>query len=82
MKKEDILDEEGVKEVIKHLIQTTRGVIVVKKSDAFYRNLHEVAMELGYLTDYNFQYPDKLSECGKRRRYKTNKFKDSGFRRK
>ncbi len=62
VRKEDILDDEGVKEVIKHLIQSTRGVIVVKKSGTFYRNLHAVAKELGYITDFNFHYPDKLTD--------------------
>ncbi len=60
-RKKDVLDNQKAKEVINHLIKTTR-VIMVKKSKDFFVNLHQVAKELGYIKDFDFNYPDVLTD--------------------
>lgn len=65
VQRKNILDEEKAKEIVKNLIQSTGGVIEIKKSghtSRFIKHLHQIAKELGYITDYDVRYPNKLTD--------------------
>lgn len=58
----DKLSDEQVKEVVKQLVQSTKGYITVNKHSDFYRNLQKIASELGYIEEVGYHQPIILTQ--------------------
>ena len=56
MSKEDKLDDDQVKEVVKSLINKTTTYINVNVRDAFYGELQYMASDLGYIKKLEYPY--------------------------